>query len=152
VVEQCIDAVQAAFDRVGPLRTIRLHGDCHAGNVLWTDDGPHFVDFDDARTGPAVQDLWMLLSGDAQDMTRQLVEVLDGYRDFMDFDRRELQLIEPLRTLRLIHYSAWVARRWTDPAVPAAFPWFGTARYWQDRILELREQVAAMSEPALQVP
>jgi Ser/Thr protein kinase RdoA (MazF antagonist) len=152
VVEQCIDAVQAAFDRVGPLRTIRLHGDCHAGNVLWTDDGPHFVDFDDARTGPAVQDLWMLLSGDAQDMTRQLVEVLDGYRDFMDFDRRELQLIEPLRTLRLIHYSAWVARRWTDPAFPAAFPWFGTARYWQDRILELREQVAAMSEPALQVP
>lgn len=152
VVEQCIDAVQAAFDRVGPLRTIRLHGDCHAGNVLWTDDGPHFVDFDDARTGPAVQDLWMLLSGDAQDMTRQLVEVLDGYLDFMDFDRRELQLIEPLRTLRLIHYSAWVARRWTDPAFPAAFPWFGTARYWQDRILELREQVAAMSEPALQVP
>jgi len=152
VVEQCIDAVQAAFDRVRPLRTIRLHGDCHAGNVLWTDDGPHFVDFDDARTGPAVQDLWMLLSGDAQDMTRQLVEVLDGYRDFMDFDRRELQLIEPLRTLRLIHYSAWVARRWTDPAFPAAFPWFGTARYWQDRILELREQVAAMSEPALDVP
>ncbi|RPH44870.1 MAG: serine/threonine protein kinase [Burkholderiales bacterium] len=152
VVEQCIDAVQAAFDRVGPYRSIRLHGDCHAGNVLWTDDGPHFVDFDDARTGPAVQDLWMLLSGDAQDMTRQLVEVLDGYRDFMDFDRRELQLIEPLRTLRLIHYSAWVARRWTDPAFPAAFPWFGTARYWQDRILELREQVAAMSEPALQVP
>ena len=152
VVEQCIDAVQAAFDRVGPLRTIRLHGDCHAGNVLWTTDGPHFVDFDDARMGPAVQDLWMLLSGDAQDMTRQLVEVLDGYRDFMDFDRRELQLIEPLRTLRLVHYSAWVARRWTDPAFPAAFPWFGTARYWQDRILELREQVAAMSEPALQVP
>ena len=152
VVEQCIDAVQAAFDRVGPLHTIRLHGDCHAGNVLWTDDGPHFVDFDDARTGPAVQDLWMLLSGDARDMTRQLVEVLDGYRDFMDFDRRELQLIEPLRTLRLIHYSAWVARRWTDPAFPAAFPWFGTARYWQDRILELREQVAAMSEPALDVP
>jgi Ser/Thr protein kinase RdoA (MazF antagonist) len=152
VVEQCIDAVQAAFDRVGPTCTIRLHGDCHAGNVLWTDDGPHFVDFDDARMGPAVQDLWMLLSGDTQDMTRQLVEVLDGYRDFMDFDRRELQLIEPLRTLRLIHYSAWVARRWTDRAFPAAFPWFGTARYWQDRILELREQVAAMSEPALQVP
>jgi Ser/Thr protein kinase RdoA (MazF antagonist) len=152
VVEQCIDAVQAAFDRIGSLRTIRLHGDCHTGNVLWTEDGPHFVDFDDARTGPAVQDLWMLLSGNARDMTRQLVEVLDGYRDFMEFDRRELQLIEPLRTLRLIHYSAWVARRWTDPAFPAAFPWFGSARYWQDRILELREQVAAMSEPALEVP
>jgi Ser/Thr protein kinase RdoA (MazF antagonist) len=151
-IDQCLDAVTTAFDRVGTVRGIRLHGDCHAGNVLWTDDGPHFVDFDDARTGPAVQDLWMLLSGDAGEMTRQLVEVLDGYRDFMDFDRRELQLVEPLRTLRLIHYSAWIARRWDDPAFPAAFPWFGTARYWQDRILELREQLAAMSEPALEVP
>jgi Ser/Thr protein kinase RdoA (MazF antagonist) len=150
-VDQCLDAVAAAFDRVAPLRRIRLHGDCHPGNVLWTDGGPHFVDFDDARNGPAVQDLWMLLSGDAPAMTRQMSEVLDGYRDFMDFDPRELQLIEPLRTLRLIHYAAWIARRWTDPAFPAAFPWFGTARYWQDRVLELREQLAAMSEPAIEV-
>jgi Ser/Thr protein kinase RdoA (MazF antagonist) len=120
--------------------------------VLWTDDGPHFVDFDDARNGPAVQDLWMLLSGSFQDMRRQMMDVLEGYRDFMDFDRRELQLIEPLRTLRLIHYSAWVARRWSDPAFPTAFPWFGTERYWQDRILELREQLAAMSEPAMDLP
>jgi Ser/Thr protein kinase RdoA (MazF antagonist) len=151
-VDQCLDAVAAAFDRVGPTRPLRLHGDCHAGNVLWTDDGPHFVDFDDARTGPAVQDLWMLLSGTQAEMTRQMIDVLEGYRDFMDFDRRELQLVEPLRTLRLVHYSAWLARRWTDPAFPAAFPWFGTARYWQDRILELREQLAAMSEPPIDVP
>ncbi|HMS80141.1 MAG TPA: serine/threonine protein kinase, partial [Burkholderiaceae bacterium] len=137
---------------VGPTRALRLHGDCHAGNVLWTDDGPHFVDFDDARNGPAIQDLWMLLSGSPAEMARQMVEVLDGYRDFMDFDRRELQLIEPLRTLRLIHYAAWIARRWTDPAFPAAFPWFGSVRYWQDRVLELREQLAAMSEPAIEVP
>ncbi len=150
--DQCLDAVATAFERVGATRTLRLHGDCHAGNVLWTDDGPHFVDFDDARNGPAVQDLWMLLSGSPEEMQRQMVDVLDGYRDFMPFDRRELQLIEPLRTLRLLHYSAWLARRWTDPAFPAAFPWFGTPRYWQDRILELREQLAAMSEPAIDVP
>lgn len=149
VADQCLEAVAVAWERVGPLRSLRLHGDCHAGNVLWTDDGPHFVDFDDACNGPAVQDLWMLLSGDTASMRRQLVDVLDGYEDFMDFDRRELQLIEPLRTLRLMHYSAWIARRWSDPAFPAAFPWFGTARYWQDRILELREQLAAMSEPPL---
>jgi Ser/Thr protein kinase RdoA (MazF antagonist) len=120
--------------------------------VLWTDDGPHFVDFDDACNGPAIQDLWMLLSGSGSDMSRQMIDVLEGYRDFMDFDRRELQLIEPLRTLRLIHYSAWIARRWSDPAFPAAFPWFGAARYWQDRILELREQIAAMSEPPMDLP
>jgi len=150
IVEQALDAVRRAYDRAGSLEAIRLHGDCHAGNVLWTDAGPHFVDFDDARAGPAVQDLWMLLSGDRADMTRQLSDVLAGYEDFADFDRRELQLIEPLRTLRLIHYSAWIARRWGDPAFPAAFPWFGTQRYWQDRVLELREQVAAMQEPALE--
>jgi len=152
VADQCLEAVSQAFARAGDVRQIRLHGDCHAGNVLWTDDGPHFVDFDDARNGPAVQDLWMLLSGSSQDMRRQMMDVLEGYRDFMDFDRRELHLIEPLRTLRLIHYSAWVARRWSDPAFPAAFPWFGTDRYWQDRILELREQLAAMSEPAMDLP
>ena len=149
-VDQCLEAVAAAFARLGDHRVLRLHGDCHAGNVLWTDDGPHFVDFDDARNGPAIQDLWMLLSGSPAEMAGQLGEVLEGYRDFMDFDRRELQLIEPLRTLRLVHYSAWIARRWEDPAFPAAFPWFGTDRYWQDRILELREQLAAMAEPAIE--
>jgi len=151
-VDQCLQAIGAAFEAAGGVRTIRLHGDCHAGNVLWTDDGPHFVDFDDARSGPAVQDLWMLLSGPPDEMALQLADVLRGYRDFIDFDRRELALIEPLRTLRLIHYSAWLARRWDDPAFPAAFPWFGTPRYWQDRILELREQLAAMAEPPLPVP
>jgi len=151
IVAQALAAVRAAFDRMSAARTLRLHGDCHAGNVLWTDDGPHFVDFDDARNGPAVQDLWMLLSGDRAAMTRQLGDVLAGYEDFAEFDRRELQLIEPLRTLRLIHYSAWLARRWNDPAFPAAFPWFGSQRYWQDRVLELREQVAAMQEPPLDI-
>ncbi len=149
IVDQALVAVRSAFDRAGDIRILKLHGDCHAGNILWTDDGPHFVDFDDARNGPAVQDLWMLLSGDRASMTLQLSDVLAGYEDFADFDRRELQLVEPLRTLRLIHYSAWLARRWHDPAFPAAFPWFGTQRYWQDRVLELREQVAAMAEPAL---
>ena len=133
----------------GDVTSLRLHGDCHAGNILWTAEGPHFVDFDDCRTGPAVQDLWMLLSGDRADAQRQLRALLSGYEDFCEFDDRELQLVEALRTLRLIHYSAWLARRWTDPAFPAAFPWFNTQRYWQDRVLELREQVAAMDEPAL---
>jgi len=155
--------VERGFERAGPVRAIRLHGDCHAGNVLWTDPGgagvdsastprhggPHFVDLDDCRSGPAVQDLWMLLSGDRASMTKQLHHLLAGYEQFRDFDRRELALVEPLRTLRLIHYSAWIARRWDDPAFPAAFPWFGTQRYWQDRILELREQVPIMDEPPL---
>jgi Ser/Thr protein kinase RdoA (MazF antagonist) len=149
VTAQALDCVRRCYERAGSLRTLRLHGDCHAGNVLWTDAGPHFVDFDDSRMGPAVQDLWMLLSGERADMTRQLGDVLAGYEDFTDFDRRELNLIEPLRTLRLLHYSAWLARRWDDPAFPAAFPWFGTDRYWQDRILELREQVALMDEAPL---
>ena len=147
--EQALEAVEVAWARCGDVATLRLHGDCHAGNLLWTDDGPHFVDFDDARTGPAVQDLWMLLAGDRESASRQLAAVLTGYETFREFDDRELALVEPLRTLRLLHYSAWIAGRWQDPAFPAAFPWFGTDRYWQDRILELREQIAAMSEPPL---
>jgi Ser/Thr protein kinase RdoA (MazF antagonist) len=132
-----------------PSKSIRLHGDCHSGNVLWTDAGPHFVDLDDARSGPAIQDLWMLLPGDAVAAAKSLRAVLRGYEQFHEFQRDELALIEALRTLRLLHYSAWIARRWDDPAFPAAFPWFGTQRYWQDRILELREQVAAMQEHPL---
>jgi len=146
VVAQALDGVRRCYDRAGDFRRLRLHGDCHAGNVLWTDDGPHFVDFDDSRMGPAVQDLWMLLSGEPADMALQCRAVLAGYEDFCEFDDREVHLVEALRTLRLIHYSAWIARRWEDPAFPAAFPWFNTQRYWQDRILELREQVAAMDE------
>lgn len=150
VVEQALQHVQHCYDRAGKdLQMLRLHGDCHAGNVLWTDDGPHFVDFDDSRMGPAIQDLWMLLSGDRGDMVKQLADVLAGYEDFCEFDPRELHLIEALRTLRLIHYSAWLAQRWDDPAFKQAFPWFNTQRYWQDRILELREQIALMQEEPL---
>ncbi len=149
VAELALQGVQQAWRDAGEFRMLRVHADCHAGNLLWTDDGPHFVDFDDSRCAPAVQDLWMLLGGDPQDMRAQLAALLRGYEMFREFDPRELRLVEALRTLRLLHYSAWIARRWHDPAFPAAFPWFGDARYWQDRILELREQVALMQEPPL---
>ncbi len=136
------------------IAVLRLHGDCHPGNILWTPadvpasagPGPHFVDLDDARMGPAVQDLWMLLSGDRAQRTRQLGALVDGYEQFRSFDRRELALIEPLRTLRLIHYSAWLARRWDDPAFPINFPWFGSSDYWQGQVQMLEEQVEAMGE------
>jgi Ser/Thr protein kinase RdoA (MazF antagonist) len=161
-----LEGVRACYARAGKFATLRLHGDCHAGNVLWipvsepgsdptrmnrglTPGGPHFVDLDDARMGPAAQDLWMLISGDRATMGRQLGHILAGYEDFAEFDDRELNLVEALRTLRLLHYSAWLARRWDDPAFPIAFPYFGTPRYWQDRVLELREQIAAMQEPPL---
>ena len=134
-----------------PATSTRLHGDCHLGNVLWTDDGPHFVDFDDSRMGPAVQDLWMLLSGDRRQRTLQLSGLLDGYEQFRAFDRRELALIEPLRTLRLIHYSAWLARRWNDPIFPANFPWFGSRDYWRGQVDTLHEQIEAMQEDPLDV-
>ena len=155
VAQQALDGVERCYERAGSatLPLLRLHGDCHGGNVLWTEGavshGPHFVDFDDSRMGPAIQDLWMLLSGERADMTRQLSDVLAGYEDFADFDPRQLHLVEALRTLRLIHYSAWLARRWDDPAFPVAFPWFNTQRYWQDRVLELREQIALMEEGPL---
>ena len=133
---------------------LRLHGDCHPGNILWTPEdqpgaGPHFVDLDDARTGPAVQDLWMLLSGERAQQNRQLGALLDGYEQVRDFDRRELALIEPLRTLRLIHYSAWIARRWDDPSFPLNFPWFGSRDYWQGQVNMLAEQIEAMQEAPL---
>jgi Ser/Thr protein kinase RdoA (MazF antagonist) len=131
---------------------IRLHGDCHPGNILWTpDQGPHFVDLDDARTGPAVQDFWMLLSGERAQRQRQLGPLVDGYELFREFDRAELALIEPLRTLRLIHYSAWLARRWDDPIFPINFPWFGSSDYWQGQVQMLEEQIEAMAEPPLVV-
>ncbi|NIE66669.1 serine/threonine protein kinase [Burkholderia sp. Ax-1719] len=144
-----LEGVEAAFERAGDVRQLRLHGDCHPSNVLWTDAGPHFVDFDDSRMGPAIQDLWLLLPGDRADASRSLADLLAGYEDFCEFDQRELHLVEALRTLRLIHYSAWLARRWHDPAFPAAFPWFNTQRYWEERILELREQIGAMQEGPL---
>jgi Ser/Thr protein kinase RdoA (MazF antagonist) len=139
------------------IRLLRLHGDCHAGNILWTPvdvpaaagPGPHFVDLDDARMGPAVQDLWMLLSGDRAQRTRQLGCLLDGYEQLREFDRRELALIEPLRTLRLIHYSAWLARRWDDPTFPLNFPWFGSSDYWAGQVQMLEDQIEAMQEDPL---
>jgi Ser/Thr protein kinase RdoA (MazF antagonist) len=138
----------------GGVTRIRLHGDCHPGNILWTPEGlpepgPHFVDLDDARTGPAVQDFWMLLSGDRRQQNQQLGALLDGYEQFRDFDGRELALIEPLRTLRLIHYSAWLARRWDDPAFPINFPWFGTRDHWQGQVDMLVEQIEEMQAPPL---
>lgn len=149
VVDQALEGVRDCYARAGSPNLIRLHGDCHRGNLLWTDAGPHFVDFDDARMGPAIQDLWMLLSGDRNEMSRQLAHVLAGYEDFNELDYHELNLLEALRTLRIIHYAAWLARRWEDPAFPPAFPWFGNQRYWQDHILQLREQIAAMEEGPL---
>jgi len=154
----CDTALQAVREALGgqdsgygkAFALLRLHGDCHPGNILWTPDhGPHFVDLDDACTGPAVQDLWMLLSGERSQRQRQLAALLDGYEQFRDFDRAELRLMEALRTLRLVHYSAWLARRWDDPAFPAAFPWFGSSDYWKGQVQVLEEQLEAMAEPPL---
>ena len=130
---------------------IRLHGDCHVGNILWRDDTPHFVDLDDCVTGPAIQDLWMFLSGDRNQREHQLSELIAGYEEFQDFDPRQIKWIEALRTARMVYYSAWLARRWEDPAFPLAFPWFGQARYWADQILALREQLALLQEPPLRL-
>jgi len=134
------------FDRIS------LHGDCHPGNVLWRDDRPHFVDFDDAITGPAIQDLWMLLSGDNANKQLQLSEIIEGYEVFRAFDLRELRLIEPLRAMRVLNYNAWLAKRWHDPAFPMSFPWFNTPRYWSEHILELKELLTSLSQPSLKMP
>lgn len=151
VTSQLLEKVERLLLEAGPLHLIRTHGDCHSGNILWRDDAPHFVDFDDSRMAPAVQDIWMMLSGDRQRKIMQLDAVLEGYREFNSFDQAELRLIEPLRTLRMLHYSAWLARRWDDPAFPAAFPWFNTVHYWGEHILELREQLAALDEDPLEL-
>jgi len=143
--EQALDLVDAAFAAAQPLATLRLHGDCHIGNVLWRDGLPNVVDLDDAIQGPAVQDLWMLVSGDPGSMAQQLNTLLDGYEQFSEFDDRERRLIEPLRTLRMLRHSAWLAERWTDPTFPLNFPFFGTAAYWNQQAVQLREQVEAMS-------
>lgn len=152
VTDQLLAAVDAALAAAGPVRFVRTHGDCHSGNILWRDDAPHFVDFDDARMAPAVQDLWMMLSGDRVRQTAQLEALVTGYTEFASFNPRELALVEPLRALRMLHYSAWLASRWDDPIFPAAFPWFNTVRYWGDLIIQLREQLAALAEPPLELP
>lgn len=132
-----------------PFARIRLHGDCHLGNVLWRDDAPHFVDFDDAMNGPAVQDLWMLLSGELDAMQRQLAELIEGYETFHPFAASELALVESLRTLRMLHHAAWIARRFDDPAFPPAFPWFGSADYWHGHLAALDNQRDALAAPPL---
>jgi len=147
--QDLLQQISSIFESAGNITQLRLHGDCHPGNILWAQQGPHFVDLDDCRTGPAIQDLWMLISGDRHEMQSQLIDIIEGYIQFQDFDERELQLIEPLRTLRIIHYAAWLARRWQDPAFPRAFPWFNTDRYWEEHILALREQASLLNEPAL---
>ena len=130
---------------------IRVHGDCHVGNILWRDDTAHFVDLDDCLGAPAIQDLWMFLSGERHEQEQQLAELIEGYSDFSDFDSRQLRWVEALRTARILRYAAWLARRWDDPAFPRAFPWFNSARYWSDHILELREQFARLQEPPLRL-
>lgn len=144
-------AIEARFKQC-TYKPIRLHADCHPGNILWRDERAVFVDFDDCRMGPAVQDLWMLLSGDRHDQTDQLESFLEGYEMFHEFDESELVLIESLRTLRMMHYAAWIARRWNDPAFPATFPWFNTERYWAEHVLELREQFANLQDEPLSRP
>lgn len=132
-------------------RYIRLHGDCHIGNILWRDDLPHFVDFDDARSGPAIQDLWMMLSGDMEEKSQQMSRILYGYRAFYEFDLKELRLIEPLRTLRIMYHAGWLARRWDDPAFPRAFPFFNTHHYWSEQVQQLREQLEKLDQTPLQL-
>jgi len=144
-----LQRVRWCYERAGQVRLLRVHGDVHIGNILWTDDGPHIVDLDDARMAPATQDLWMLLSGERADRTAALDALLTGYTEFHEYPLRELHLVEALRTLRLLQYYAWLARRWSDPAFPRAFPWFNTQRAWQQHILDLREQAAAMEEEPL---
>lgn len=151
LAEDLITRITQSFQRAGNFQMLRIHGDCHPGNVLQHGNELFILDFDDARTGPAIQDLWMFISGDRNYMTARLTELLEGYTEFRAFDFRELYLLEALRTLRMMHYSAWIARRWDDPAFPRAFPFFNTRKYWQDQILALREQAALMDEPPLQV-
>jgi Ser/Thr protein kinase RdoA (MazF antagonist) len=151
VTDEILDEVEARTVGWGGAALGRILGDCHRGNILWTDQGPHFVDLDDCLTGPAVQDLWMLLSGGQQEMRTELHDLLKGYEQFLPFDRGEIALIEPLRALRMIHYSAWLARRWHDPAFPLAFPWFAEPRYWEQHHRALQDQLAAVSSPPLEL-
>ena len=152
LAEDLLQRIGQCYQRAGEVQMRRVHGDCHSGNVLWTDDGAHIVDLDDSRTAPAMQDIWMLLSGDREDQTRGLHTLLEGYEQFCQFDPRELYLLEALRTLRLMHYYGWLAKRWGDPAFPRAFPWFNTQRCWEEHILHLREQAAEMDEQPLTMP
>jgi Ser/Thr protein kinase RdoA (MazF antagonist) len=152
LTQDLLTVLAERFDSEYQNSMIRTHGDCHIGNMLWRDDNVHFVDFDDARMAPAIQDLWMLLSGDRHNRVKQLVEIVEGYNEFFELPLSQLKWIEPLRALRMLHYCAWLARRWEDPAFPRNFPWFNTERYWGEHILELREQLAVLDEPPLAMP
>jgi Ser/Thr protein kinase RdoA (MazF antagonist) len=149
VAGEAVAAIEAASDRAGPLDQLRLHGDCHLGNLLWDARGPVFVDLDDCCTGPAVQDLWMLVAGDTTQQQREWQLLIEGYEQFASFDFREVALIEALRTLRMIRHAAWLAARWSDPAFPRAFPWFAERRYWEQHLADLREQIESIDDPPL---
>lgn len=151
LTDSLLQEVEAQADGWGGARLGRILGDCHRGNILWTDLGPHFVDLDDCLTGPAIQDIWMLLAGSQQEMRTDLADLVRGYEQFLPFDRGELALIEPLRALRMVHYSAWLARRWDDPAFPKAFPWFAEPRYWEEHYRALEDQLAAVMGPRLEL-
>jgi Ser/Thr protein kinase RdoA (MazF antagonist) len=151
LTDALLDEVEAQAEGWGGARVGRILGDCHRGNILWTELGPHFVDLDDCLTGPAIQDIWMLLAGSQEDMRTEMTDLLKGYEQFLPFDRSELALIEPLRALRMIHYSAWLARRWDDPAFPRAFPWFAEPRYWEEHYRALEDQFAAVTGPRLEL-
>ena len=148
--QDIIDRMKNIWDSC-PYTPIKLHGDCHLGNILWRDDLAHFVDFDDCLNGPAIQDLWLMLSGNRDQQTQQMIELVEGYEEFCEFDPKQLRLIETLRTLRMMHYASWLAKRWCDPAFPMHFPWFNTERYWSEHILELREQFSILDEPPLKL-
>lgn len=146
-LDALLNQIEETFARIGSLQYIRLHGDCHAGNVLWNDRGPRIVDLDDCIMGPAIQDIWMLLSGTKDyQMKVQFERIISGYEEFCDFDYREIRLIEALRALRMINYMGWLARRWHDPAFPLNFPWFNTPRYWQEQLQHMREQLELLQE------
>ena len=149
ILDHAIELAAKQYQAVGQTTQIRLHGDCHAGNILWRDEGPHFVDLDDCRTGPAIQDLWMMLSGDRQQQLLQLDTLLSGYEEFFTFEQEQLLLIESLRTMRVVNYMAWLCKRWQDPAFPRNFPWFNTEKYWEQQILMLKEQMSALQQPPL---
>jgi Ser/Thr protein kinase RdoA (MazF antagonist) len=144
-----LEKVELTFQQAGDVRDIRIHGDCHMGNLLWNERGPVLVDLDDCAMGPRVQDLWMMLAGSAGEQQRQWSELLEGYSQFADFDFREVRLIEALRALRMIHHAAWVSHRWLDPAFPRAFPWLGEARYWEGYLRDLVEQIEVIEDPPL---